>query len=225
VKEFRNEGDNNNSATLLSNNISQVISEQIETLNILDDNQMWKSFGDANITQDKDNGTLYIRINNLSMANADDIYSGASLLTRVNLSQRPLLLSLEYMSKSSSGNPTFYAEITENKENGKSIKDYILNTFYSEITESENENGKNILDDILDNFRDEIRKNSTGMILWNDILENTNGNFTQETFVFPRLGAAVNNLNGKNTNIEFRLYVIQEDPGRHELILRNALIT
>jgi hypothetical protein len=159
------------------------------------------------------------------MANTDERYSGASLLTRVNLSQRPLLLSFEYMSKSSSRNPTFYAEITEYEENGKSIKDYILNTFYSEITERENENDKNAIDDILDNFRDEIRKNSTGRILWNDILDNTNGNLVQETYVFPRLGAAVNNLNGKDTNIEFRLYIIQEVPGEYDLILRNALIT
>jgi hypothetical protein len=129
------------------------------------------------------------------------------------------------MSKSSSRNPTFYAEITEYEENGKSIKDYILNTFYSEITERENENDKNAIDDILDNFRDEIRKNSTGRILWNDILDNTNGNLVQETYVFPRLGAAVNNLNGKDTNIEFRLYIIQEVPGEYDLILRNALIT
>jgi hypothetical protein len=81
------------------------------------------------------------------------------------------------------------------------------------------------LDDILDDLGDEIRKNSSGMILWNDVLENTNGSFTQETFVFPRLGSAANNLNGKKTNIEFRLYVIQEVPGKHELILRKALIT
>jgi hypothetical protein len=225
VKEFSNEGNNNNSVTLLSNNISRVISKQIETLNLLDDNQVWKSFGDANITQDNGNSTLRIRVNNLSMANTDERYSGASLLTRVNLSQRPLLLSFEYMSKSSSRNPTFYAEITEYEENGKSIKDYILNTFYSEITERGSENDKNAIDDILDNFRDEIRKNSTGRILWNDILDNTNGNLVQETYVFPRLGAAVNNLNGKDTNIEFRLYIIQEVPGEYDLILRNALIT
>jgi hypothetical protein len=225
VEEFRNEGGNKNSVTLLSNNISKVISEQIETSNLLDDNQVWKSFGDANITQDNDNSTLRIRVNNLSTANTDERYPGASLPTRVNMSQRPLLLSLEYMSKSPIGNPIFYAEITENKENGKSVKDYILNTFYSEITESENENDKNALDDILDNFRAEIRKNSTGRILWNDNLDNTNGNLVQETFVIPRLGAAVNNLNGKDTNIEFRLYIIQEVPGEYELILRNALIT
>ena len=225
VEEFRNEDDTNNSVTILSNNISQVIDRQIGTLNLLDDNQTWKSFADANITQDKSIGTLHISVHNSTIANLDEGYSGASLLTGVNLSQRPLLLSLEYMSKSSSENPTFYAEITENKENGKSVKEYILNTFYSEITESENENGKNAFDDILDNLRDEIRKNSGGMILWNNALENTNGNFTQETFVFPRLGSVANNLNGKNTDIEFRLYVITEVPGKHELILKKALIT
>jgi hypothetical protein len=225
VEEFRNEDDTNNSVTILSNNISQVIDRQIGTLNLLDDNQTWKSFADANITQDKSIGTLHISVHNSTIANLDEGYSGASLLTGVNLSQRPLLLSLEYMSKSSSENPTFYAEITENKENGKSVKEYILNTFYSEITESEKENEKNAIEDILDNLRDEIRKNSSGMILWNNALENTNGNFTQETFVFPRLGSAASNLNGKNTDIEFRLYVIQETPGKYELVLRKALIT
>jgi hypothetical protein len=225
VKEFRNEGGNNSRVTLLSTNFSQVINQQIDTLNLLDDNQTWKSFGNANIIQDKSSDTLHIRVHNSTIANPNERYSGASLLTGVNLSQRPLLLSLEYMSKSSRENPTFYAEITENKENGKTVKEYILNTLYSEITESENENEMNALDDILNDLRDEIRKNSSGMILWNDVLENTNGNFTQETFVFPRLGSAANNLNGKNTNIEFRLYSIQEVPGEHELILRKALIT
>ena len=119
------------------------------------------------ITQDTNNSTLRIRVSNFSNTDTGDGYSGASLLTRVNLSQRPLLLSLEYKSKSSSENPTFYAEITENKENGKSITDYFLNTFYAEITEESNKNYTNPLDDILDTFRAEINKNST----WKDTLE------------------------------------------------------
>ena len=164
---FRYEGDDNNDVTLVSNNISQVISGQNKSLNLLDDNHVWKPFGDAIITQDTGDSTLRIRVSNFSNTGTGDGYSGASLLTRVNLSQRPLLLSLEYMSKSSSENPTFYAEITENKENGKSITDYFLNTFYAEITEESNKNYTNALEDILDTFRAEINKNQ----YWKDTLE------------------------------------------------------
>lgn len=223
---FRYEGDDNNDVTLVSNNISQVMSGQNKTLNLSDDNHVWKPFGDANITQDIDSRTLSIRVSNSSKADTDDRYSGASLLTRVNLSQRPLLLSLEYMSKSSSENPTFYAEITENKENGKSITDYFLNTLYAEITENNNKNYTNALDDILDTFYAEINKNTTGKILWNDILDNTNGNLAKETYVFPRLGATAFNgsINNNDNKIEFRLFIIHDVPGDYELLVKKVRI-
>jgi hypothetical protein len=142
------------------------------------------------------------------------------------LSQRPLLLSLEYMSKSTSENPIFYAEITDIKENGKSITDYLLNTFYAEVTENNNRNYTNILADILDTFYAEINKNSTGKILWNDILDNTNGNLAKETYVFPRLGATASNgsINSNDNKIEFRLYIIHDVPGDYELMVQKARI-
>jgi hypothetical protein len=223
---FRHKEDNNNVVTLVSNNISRVMSGQNKTLNLLDDNHVWKPFGGANITQNIDNRTLSIRVSNSSKSVSDDRYSGASLLTRVNLSQRPLLLSLEYTSKSSIENPTFYAEITDNKENGKSVTDYLLNTFYAEITENNNRNYTNALDDILDTFHAEINKNSTGKILWNDILDNTNGNLAKETYVFPRLGATASNgsINSNDNKIEFRLYIIHDVPGDYELMVQKARI-
>ena len=225
---FRYEGENNNSGvTLISNNLSHAMGEQNKSLNLLDDNHVWEPFGDAIITQYTNDSNLRIRVSNSSDTDAGNGYSGASELTRVNLSQSPLLLSLEYRSKSSNENPTFYAEITENKENGKSIADYFLNTFYAEITENNNKNYANPLDDFLDTFRAEINKNSAGKILWNDILENTNGNLAKETYVFPRLGATTfdnNPVNDTDNNIEFRLYIMWDSPGEYELTVDKALI-
>jgi hypothetical protein len=224
---FRFERDDYNGVTLVSNNLSHVMGEQNKSLNLLDDHHVWKPFGDANVTQDANNNTLQIRVSNSSNTDPGNGYSGASLLTSVNLSQRPLLLSLEYRSKSSNENPTFYAEITENKENGKSITDYFLNTFYAEITENNNKNYANPLDDFLDTFRAEINKNSTGRILWNDILVNTNGSIATETYVFPRLGAATFDndfVYDGDSKIEFRLYVMWDTPGEYELIVDKAVI-
>jgi hypothetical protein len=223
---FRHNEDDRNVVTFVSNNISRAMSGQNKSLNLLDDNHMWKPFGGANIVQNIDNNTLSIRVSNSSKSVSHDSYSGASLVTRANLSQRPLLLSFEYTSKSSSKNPIFYAEITDSKEYGKSITDYLLNTFYAEITENNNRNYPNALDDLLDTFYAEIKKNSTGKILWNDILDDTNGNLAKETYVFPRLGATASNgsINNDDNKIEFRLYIIHDRPGDYELMVQKAQI-
>jgi hypothetical protein len=222
---FRKEGAKNSGVTLVWNNISQAMIEQNHILNLLDDNHVWTPFGDAVITREIDNNTLRIRISNYSSTGKDDMYSGASLFTRADLSRGPLLLSLKYISESSSGSPTFYAEITEVNKKAKSITDLFLNTFYTEITENNYESHVNPLDDFLETFYAEIRKNSTGRIIWNDILDNTDGKLAKETYVFPRLGAETfDSINGKDSRIEFRLYIIQDSPGQYELTVKEALI-
>jgi aldose sugar dehydrogenase len=62
----------------------------------------------------------------------------------------------------------------------------------------------------------EIRDNNGSKILWNSYLNDTNGNFTNPSFILP------NNITGKP--IQLRLYTITDGHGLHNLSIRNATI-
>jgi hypothetical protein len=200
-----------NGVNIISNNISNSI-QQKQVQNLIDIRHKWESFGNANVSQNQD--ILHILVNN----NTNNTYSGASLLTKVNLSENPSLLSLQYISKSSAAKATFYAEVTQYNKNGKSLWDFLINTFYAEVTEGF-KNGKTALHDLLETFHEEIKKNSNGRIIWNDLLDNTNGSLTREVFLFPRSGPLTETLSNKDNLIEFRIYIIPKGPGEQEITM------
>jgi hypothetical protein len=121
-------------------------------------------------------------------------------------------------------NTSFYAEATQYDKNGKNLWDYLANTFYAEVTEGY-QNGKTPIQDLLETYQNEIKKNSNGRIIWNGHLDNTNGSLTTETFLFPRSGPLAGTLTNNYNLIEFRIYIIPNGPGEHEITLTKIEIT
>jgi hypothetical protein len=207
------------------NGVSLIVTErpssnlsQNKTTNLIDMNHTWDSFGGATVSQD---GMLNIKMNN---DNTDTIFSGAVLHTKINLKERPLLLYLKHGSASLSGNATFLAEVTEDKPGGKTLRDYIFNTLYTEITGSE-EGGMTPWDELKNTFYEEIKKgNDGGQIIWNAHLNNTSGNLTSETFVFPRLGAIRYPESTDIIPVQVKLYIISQGIGVHDLTVKELSI-
>jgi len=179
--------------------------------NLIDMNHTWSPINGANVSQD---GMLQIRMNN---NNTDKIYSGAVLHTQISLKEKPLLLYLKYGTKSISGNASFFAEITEDKNASKTESDYLFNTLYSEITEP-NEGPVAPWEDLEDTRHEEIMKGEDGgRILWNSRLNYTSSNLTGETSAFPRLGTIGYSGNSDVVPIQVRLYIVPQGIGEHEL--------
>ena len=78
-----------------------------DTIDLLDNEHIWKSFEDANITQKIDN--LTIRVDS---DQKNKMYSRALLQTELNL-KKPLLLSMDYRIKANAGNATYAVEIRD----------------------------------------------------------------------------------------------------------------
>jgi len=78
-----------------------------DRINLIDKNHIWKSFGQAEITQNADN--LTIRVNT---DEKDILYNRGFLQTELNLT-KPLLLSLDYKVETNVGNATYAIEIRD----------------------------------------------------------------------------------------------------------------
>lgn len=63
----------------------------------------------------------------------------------------------------------------------------------------------------------EIKDPSSNAIIFNHVLNNTEGNLTSQTFLLPK--------NIVNKPLEFRIYVITDGPGQHALSVRKVSIT
>jgi dolichyl-phosphate-mannose-protein mannosyltransferase len=108
--------------------------QQGQTLNLLNTNFIWKPTNHAKIISnstgkysdrdhnDEVNRTLNILVKTNS---TDKIYNRAILQTQINLSKKPLLLSMDYASKSLKGKAVFYMEI-DDKQNTSIPKKNIL---------------------------------------------------------------------------------------------------
>jgi aldose sugar dehydrogenase len=93
--------------------IQSIVPQQI-IINLLDNNQIWKPFGQATLSQN--DGTLSI---NVDSNKTKKIFNRSFLPTRINyLMNKTLLLNLDYVSKSDMGNATFSAQIVEYPSNG-----------------------------------------------------------------------------------------------------------
>ncbi|HXW12138.1 MAG TPA: glycosyltransferase family 39 protein [Nitrososphaeraceae archaeon] len=201
-----------------------ILGERPSTLqgpsaNLIGMNNTWKSFNGASVSQD---GLLHIRTNS---NNSDTKYSGAVLHTQINLKERPLLLNLKYKSESLNGNTTFFVEITEDKNEGKTLRDYVFNTLYTEITEKE-KGGMTPWEDLEKTFYEEISKGKEGgKILWNAHLDETSGNFRSETFVFPRLGAIGYPESSKGVPVQVKFYIQTQGTGVNDLIVKQISIS
>ena len=91
-------------------------------------------------------------------------------------------------------------------------KSHILNLDYA----SESLKGNvTFMAQIRDNTS-KVTNNSSSKVLWNNALNNTNGQLSNETFTIP----------GKITNkpVELRLYAITNGPGEHILTVKKASI-
>jgi Glucose / Sorbosone dehydrogenase len=78
-------------------------------INLLDNNQIWKPFGQTTLSQN--DGTLTV---NVDTNNTKKIFNRSFLPTKINYPMnKTLLLNLDYVSKSDMGNATFLAEIIE----------------------------------------------------------------------------------------------------------------
>jgi aldose sugar dehydrogenase len=89
--------------------IHSIIPKQ-SIINLLDNNQIWKPFNQATLSQN--DGTLTI---NVDSNKTKKIFNRSFLPTKINyLMNKTLLLNLDYVSKSDMGNATFFAQIIEN---------------------------------------------------------------------------------------------------------------
>jgi hypothetical protein len=143
-------------------------------INLLGMEEHWKPYLNAKIFH-RNNDSLLVYVNN---SNRGIIYHRASLPTQIGLNERPLLLSLDYTSKSNNTQTKFLVEMRENNN-------------------STNNAGKKIL--------------------WNHLLQNTDGKLVQETFVLPS--------NIDNMPIEIRLYIITTERDNDSLFLKTFYIS
>jgi len=63
----------------------------------------------------------------------------------------------------------------------------------------------------------EVRDNNSNKVLWSKFLNNTNGQFVNQSFSLP------NNI--KNIPLEFRLYIATNSAGEHLLDVKKAILT
>jgi len=78
-----------------------------DRIDLIDKNHIWKSFGQAEITQNADNLTIRVDTDE-----KDLLYNRGFLQTELNLT-KPLLLSLDYKVETNVGNATYAIEIRE----------------------------------------------------------------------------------------------------------------
>jgi Dolichyl-phosphate-mannose-protein mannosyltransferase len=183
------------------------------TANLVDMNHTWSPINGATVSQD---GVLQIRTNS---NNTDKVYSGAVLHTQIGLKEKPLLLHLKYGTKSISGNASFIAEITEDKNASKTESDYLFNTLYSEITEPYEGPVAPWQDFEVTRNEEMMKGEDGGRILWNAHLNYTDSNLTGVTSIFPRLGTIGYSGNPEVVPIQVRLYIVAQGIGDHELTI------
>jgi hypothetical protein len=96
-----------------------------------------------------------------------------------------------------------YLPIQLNYTNGSSI---LFNLEYASLSDLGNAT-----------FLSEVRDNVTNSVLWSSKLTNTNGQLSNNTFALPG--------NMLNKPVEFRLYIITNETGQHNLDVKNASLT
>jgi hypothetical protein len=89
------------SIVLVDLNNPVLVDSQI--VKLIDQNHMWKAINSAKVVQTS--GKLSIRINTTNTAQE---YNRAILKTQIDIAKRPVILSLDYASKSISGKAIFY---------------------------------------------------------------------------------------------------------------------
>jgi len=99
-----------------------------QRINLLDEDHNWKPRQDVNVHQHDNNLTISVVTNK-----SDTLKKLALLKTRLPLTERPLLLSLSYESKSSLGNGTFRIGIADREED-KILYSSLLNNTFGNLT-------------------------------------------------------------------------------------------
>jgi hypothetical protein len=181
--------------TIRYSNITDSLISKTNSVNLIDKNHKWEPFNNTSITQN--NNMLHISVNN---DNANK--SGASLMTKIDMSKNPLLLLMEYRSSYSKGMPTFKLEVTEFDKNETRPLQDLRETYYAEI-----------------------KKDMKNTISWNYTLDNAHGNLTRTTFIFPILNS-FGEMNSKllDNSIELRLSIIPNGKGENEIAVTKMRI-
>jgi len=140
----------------------------IDRVSLLDNDQIWRSTKNTSVSQRT--GDLNI----LTVANERHSVDNFAYTTSLaNISQTPMVLSLNYASKSILGTAIFRIEINDQKSQS---------------------------------------------MLFSSLLNNTSGNFINQTFVLPK------NITPGNL-LELRLIVSTNNPGEHSLNFKKILLT
>jgi hypothetical protein len=153
------------SITLLSTDLSRLIAQNSSMMNLVSPQQQWEPT--IGLKLSKSNGSLHM----LTETNiTEKQFNRVVLNSNLDAVERPVLLYLEYASKSFSGNATFLLQVKE--------KD-----------------------------RDRY---------WTQLLNDTSGHLKKELFVLPDY--IIGNP------VEVRLTTFTDGPGRHSLVVKEAII-
>jgi len=108
--------------------LKSILNLPADTIDLLDKNHTWKSFGHANITQKLDNLTIQV-----DSDQKNKMYNRAFLQTELNL-KKPLLLSMDYSIKADAGNATYAVEIRDSNSS-EILFDSVLENLSSSATD------------------------------------------------------------------------------------------
>jgi hypothetical protein len=113
-------------SVLLPTHLITVLDKQGQTVNLLNTNYIWKPTNYATILSNNTSNTsssghnIYSSNRTLNILvktdSTDQVYNRAVLDTQINLAKKPLLLSMDYASKSLKGIAKFYIEIDDNRK-------------------------------------------------------------------------------------------------------------
>lgn len=87
-----------------------------QPINLIDEDHVWKTVNDAKASQNDSELIIKVKTNS-----SDKLYNRAVLQTQLGLVDRPLILNVEYFSKTHEGNATFAAEIKDKIDGYKSL--------------------------------------------------------------------------------------------------------
>jgi hypothetical protein len=109
VAEFGNGNPYRNGIKVMSVDLKSALSAKGQKIvNLIDQNHVWKAINDAKVSHGSNDLNILVKTDNANKA-----FNRAVLQTHVNLTSKPLLLSLDYSSESISGKAIFYTEIKE----------------------------------------------------------------------------------------------------------------
>jgi hypothetical protein len=159
-------------------------------VNLIDHRYDWKVFNPST-TISRVNGDLMISVNS---TNHNEIFNRAFLQTRLNFTQHPLLMSIDFASNSFVGHAKFFMDIRGIAPNSTLMTGNVFPYLQFNVSPSKYTN-----------------------VIWYHAIDNTTGQFQKREFILPS--------GVQDKPIEFRFYITTSEPGKHSLIIKNALFS